>query len=237
MSEQQKQLAEETDSFSVMLVDDYGHHPREVAAVIKAVRGGWPERRLVMVYQPHRYSRTAQFLEEFAAALEDQARGPVGVGQHQHAVALLQPQRPRQVLEPGLAADQVRQPGHARLGEDQHRPHQRPVQQRGLDRVAAPHEVEVVGGTGQQLGAQRHAVDPQAAAHGEAGLQDVVRALEAKGVKPAYVARFDLGFKDLTNELKEAKAAGANAVLTKFSSPELTDCLVKAARTVVFAER
>jgi len=39
---------------SVMLVDDYGHHPREVAAVIKAVRGGWPERRLVMVYQPHR---------------------------------------------------------------------------------------------------------------------------------------------------------------------------------------
>ena len=43
------------DGGSVMLVDDYGHHPREVAAVIKAVRGGWPERRLVMVYQPHRF--------------------------------------------------------------------------------------------------------------------------------------------------------------------------------------
>ena len=54
---------------SVMLVDDYGHHPREVAAVIKAVRGGWPERRLVMVYQPHRYSRTRDLYEDFVHVL------------------------------------------------------------------------------------------------------------------------------------------------------------------------
>ena len=54
---------------SVMLVDDYGHHPREVAAVIKAVRGGWPERRLVMVYQPHRYSRTRDLYEDFVQVL------------------------------------------------------------------------------------------------------------------------------------------------------------------------
>ena len=52
-----------------MLVDDYGHHPREVAAVIKAVRGGWPERRLVMVYQPHRYSRTRDLYDDFVQVL------------------------------------------------------------------------------------------------------------------------------------------------------------------------
>ena len=56
---------------SVMLVDDYGHHPREVAAVIKAVRGGWPERRLVMVYQPHRFSRTRDLYEDFVQVLAD----------------------------------------------------------------------------------------------------------------------------------------------------------------------
>ena len=52
-----------------MLVDDYGHHPREVAAVIKAVRDGWPERRLVMVYQPHRYTRTRDLYEDFVEVL------------------------------------------------------------------------------------------------------------------------------------------------------------------------
>ncbi len=54
---------------SAMLVDDYGHHPREVAAVIRAVRDGWPERRLVMVYQPHRYSRTRDLYEDFVQVL------------------------------------------------------------------------------------------------------------------------------------------------------------------------
>lgn len=57
------------DGGSVMLVDDYGHHPREVAAVIKAVRDGWPERRLVMIYQPHRYSRTRDLYEDFVQVL------------------------------------------------------------------------------------------------------------------------------------------------------------------------
>ncbi|MCQ4321419.1 UDP-N-acetylmuramate--L-alanine ligase [Stutzerimonas stutzeri] len=56
---------------SVMLVDDYGHHPREVAAVIQAVRGGWPERRLVMVYQPHRFSRTRDLYDDFVQVLND----------------------------------------------------------------------------------------------------------------------------------------------------------------------
>ncbi len=53
----------------VMLVDDYGHHPREVEMVIQAVRAGWPRRRLVMVYQPHRYTRTRDLYEDFVRVL------------------------------------------------------------------------------------------------------------------------------------------------------------------------
>src|SRR5690606_6048942 len=56
-------------SGEAMLVDDYGHHPREVAATIQAIRDGWPERRLVMVYQPHRYSRTRDLYEDFVDVL------------------------------------------------------------------------------------------------------------------------------------------------------------------------
>lgn len=59
------------DCGEVMLVDDYGHHPSEVAATIKAARSGWPEKRLVMVYQPHRYSRTRDCYEDFARVLSD----------------------------------------------------------------------------------------------------------------------------------------------------------------------
>jgi UDP-N-acetylmuramate--alanine ligase len=55
----------------VMLVDDYGHHPTEVEAVIKAVREGWPDRRLVMIYQPHRYTRTRDLYEDFAKVLSE----------------------------------------------------------------------------------------------------------------------------------------------------------------------
>ena len=55
----------------VMLVDDYGHHPREVEAVIRAVREGWPERRLVMVYQPHRFTRTRDLYDDFVRVLSE----------------------------------------------------------------------------------------------------------------------------------------------------------------------
>ena len=54
---------------SVTLVDDYGHHPREVAATIAAIREGWPERRLVMLFQPHRYTRTRDLYEDFVDVL------------------------------------------------------------------------------------------------------------------------------------------------------------------------
>ncbi|WP_038053249.1 UDP-N-acetylmuramate--L-alanine ligase [Thermomonas fusca] len=53
----------------VALVDDYGHHPKELAAVFAAARGGWPEKRLVVAFQPHRYTRTRDLFDEFAAVL------------------------------------------------------------------------------------------------------------------------------------------------------------------------
>lgn len=54
---------------SVLLVDDYGHHPTEVRATLESARQAWPERRVVMVYQPHRYSRTRDLYEDFVAVL------------------------------------------------------------------------------------------------------------------------------------------------------------------------
>lgn len=52
-----------------MLVDDYGHHPTEVDATIKAARAGWPNRRLVMIFQPHRFTRTRDLYDDFANVL------------------------------------------------------------------------------------------------------------------------------------------------------------------------
>ena len=54
---------------TVMLVDDYGHHPREIDATIDAIRCGWPQRRLVIAFQPHRYTRTRDLLDDFAQVL------------------------------------------------------------------------------------------------------------------------------------------------------------------------
>jgi UDP-N-acetylmuramate--alanine ligase len=54
-----------------MLVDDYGHHPREIAATLSAIRKGWPGRRVVMVFQPHRYSRTRDLFDDFAQILAE----------------------------------------------------------------------------------------------------------------------------------------------------------------------
>ncbi len=59
----------ETGKGTVKLMDDYGHHPTEVAATIKAVRAAWPERRIVMCYQPHRYSRTRDLYDDFTHVL------------------------------------------------------------------------------------------------------------------------------------------------------------------------
>ncbi len=65
--EQQADVA--VDGGNVLLIDDYGHHPAEVSATIKAARQSYPDRRLVMMFQPHRYSRTRDCFDEFVAVL------------------------------------------------------------------------------------------------------------------------------------------------------------------------
>jgi UDP-N-acetylmuramate--alanine ligase len=54
---------------NVLLIDDYAHHPREIAAIIEALRKGWPKRRIVVIYQPHRYTRTRDLFEDFTQVL------------------------------------------------------------------------------------------------------------------------------------------------------------------------
>ncbi|MDP5029725.1 MAG: UDP-N-acetylmuramate--L-alanine ligase [Paraglaciecola sp.] len=58
-----------TQKGQVVLVDDYGHHPTEVAATIAVARNNWPDRRIVMAYQPHRYTRTRDLYEDFVQIL------------------------------------------------------------------------------------------------------------------------------------------------------------------------
>jgi UDP-N-acetylmuramate--alanine ligase len=53
--------------FSV--IDDYGHHPVEMAATLAAARGAWPDRRIVLAFQPHRYTRTRDCFEDFVKVL------------------------------------------------------------------------------------------------------------------------------------------------------------------------
>jgi UDP-N-acetylmuramate--alanine ligase len=55
----------------VMVVDDYGHHPAEIRATLAAARQGWPERRIIAAFQPHRYTRTHELFTEFVTAFYD----------------------------------------------------------------------------------------------------------------------------------------------------------------------
>jgi len=57
------------ESGKVLLIDDYGHHPNEVESMFAAFREAWPDRRLVVIFQPHRYSRTRDLFEDFARVL------------------------------------------------------------------------------------------------------------------------------------------------------------------------
>ena len=57
---------------SVTMVDDYAHHPVELAATLSAAKGSWPERRLLVVFQPHRYSRTSDLFDDFVQVLAEQ---------------------------------------------------------------------------------------------------------------------------------------------------------------------
>lgn len=55
---------------SISIVDDYGHHPSEIKATIDAIRQAWPQRRIVMIFQPHRYTRTRDLYEDFVHVLQ-----------------------------------------------------------------------------------------------------------------------------------------------------------------------
>jgi UDP-N-acetylmuramate--alanine ligase len=56
-------------SGSVTIVDDYGHHPTEIAATLEALRQGYPGRRLILAFQPHRYTRTRDLIDDFGRVL------------------------------------------------------------------------------------------------------------------------------------------------------------------------
>lgn len=58
----QRRLEVKGEKQGILVVDDYGHHPTEIRATLDAVRDGWPDRRLVVVFQPHRYTRTQGLL-------------------------------------------------------------------------------------------------------------------------------------------------------------------------------
>lgn len=58
-----------TSAGQMLLIDDYAHHPNEIKQVLKAVSEGWPARRRVLVFQPHRYTRTRDLLDDFASIL------------------------------------------------------------------------------------------------------------------------------------------------------------------------
>jgi len=59
----------QTPAGRVLLIDDYAHHPREIAPTLAAVRAGWPGRRLVVAFQPHRYTRTHDLFDDFTQVL------------------------------------------------------------------------------------------------------------------------------------------------------------------------
>ena len=59
----------DTASGHVTLIDDYGHHPREIAATLEAIQQGWAGRRVVLAFQPHRFTRTRDLLDDFAEVL------------------------------------------------------------------------------------------------------------------------------------------------------------------------
>lgn len=60
-----------TPKGTILLIDDYGHHPREMKATIDAIRAGWKERRLIVAFQPHRYTRTQALFDDFCMVLSE----------------------------------------------------------------------------------------------------------------------------------------------------------------------
>ncbi|MDF1613430.1 UDP-N-acetylmuramate--L-alanine ligase [Desulfurivibrio dismutans] len=67
----QRRLEVKGEVDGITVVDDYGHHPTEIRATLAAMREAWPKRRLVVLFQPHRYSRTAGLLQDFCTSFHD----------------------------------------------------------------------------------------------------------------------------------------------------------------------
>jgi UDP-N-acetylmuramate--alanine ligase len=112
----------------VTVIDDYGHHPTEIRATLSALRDAWPARRLVVLFQPHRYTRTKALAEEFYTAFHEAdilllteiygaSEAPIpgvtseallnGIKQHGHRHAFLEPSfekliaRTMEIIVPG----------------------------------------------------------------------------------------------------------------------------------------
>jgi UDP-N-acetylmuramate--alanine ligase len=70
----QRRLQVKGEVGGITVIDDYGHHPTEIRATLAALRTAWPKRRLVVLFQPHRYSRTKALFGEFCTAFHDADR-------------------------------------------------------------------------------------------------------------------------------------------------------------------
>ncbi len=67
----QRRLQVKGEKSGITVIDDYGHHPTEIKATLAALRDAWPSRRLLVMFQPHRYSRTQALFAEFCTAFHD----------------------------------------------------------------------------------------------------------------------------------------------------------------------
>lgn len=67
----QRRLQVKGEKKGLIVIDDYGHHPTEIRATLAALRLAWPKRRIVVMFQPHRYSRTQGLFKEFCTAFHD----------------------------------------------------------------------------------------------------------------------------------------------------------------------
>ena len=67
----QRRFTHKGEAGGVLVVDDYGHHPVEIKATLAAARNAYPDRRLVVLFQPHRFTRTHALKDDFARAFHD----------------------------------------------------------------------------------------------------------------------------------------------------------------------
>jgi len=120
-----------------LVFEDYGHHPTELDAVIQAARGGWPERRLVMVFQPHRYTRTRDQFDAFARVL-------AGVDQLLLIDLYAAGEAPIAGIDSDVLAEAVVQRG----GADVRRVPSIGELPDALDRIVADHDLVLIMGAG-----------------------------------------------------------------------------------------